>query len=105
MKSLFFGGVHPEGRKELSAAVPLTTAALPAQAAILLRQHVGVPCEPLVAAGDTVCLGQKIGGGDGLCVPVHAPVSGVVEAIEDRPHPSAPPLSSKMISWTPPLPP
>lgn len=87
MKSLFFGGVHPEGRKELSAAVPLTTAALPAQAAILLRQHVGVPCEPLVAAGDTVCLGQKIGGGDGLCVPVHAPVSGVVEAIEDRPHP------------------
>ena len=87
MKSLFFGGVHPEGRKELSAAVPLTTAALPAQAAILLRQHVGVPCEPLVAAGDTVCLGQKIGGGDGLGVPVHAPVSGVVEAIEDRPHP------------------
>ena len=87
MKSLFFGGVHPEGRKELSAAVPLTAAALPAQAAILLRQHVGVPCEPLVAAGDTVCLGQKIGGGDGLCVPVHAPVSGVVEAIEDRPHP------------------
>ncbi len=32
-------------------------------------------------------MGQKIGDGEGLCVPVHAPVSGVVEAIEDRPHP------------------
>ena len=31
MKSLFFGGVHPEGRKELSASAPLTAMALPAQ--------------------------------------------------------------------------
>ena len=87
MKSLFFGGVHPEGRKELSACVPLAAMALPAQAAVLLRQHIGAPCKPLVSVGDTVCMGQKIGDGDGLCVPVHAPVSGVVEAIEDRPHP------------------
>ena len=87
MKSLFFGGVHPAGRKELSAAVPLTAMALPAQAAVLLRQHIGAPCKPLVAVGDAVCVGQKIGDGDGLCVPVHAPVSGVVDAIENRPHP------------------
>ncbi len=88
MKSLFFGGVHPEGRKELSASAPLTAMALPAQAAVPLRQHIGAPCKPLVAVGETVCMGQKIGDGEGLCVPVHAPVSGVVEAIEDRPHPS-----------------
>ena len=87
MKSLFFGGVHPGGHKESSAAVPLTAMALPAQAAVLLRQHIGAPCRPLVAVGDAVRVGQKIGDGDGLCVPVHAPVSGVVEAIEDRPHP------------------
>lgn len=87
MKSLFFGGVHPDGRKELSAAVPLTAMALPAQAAVPLRQHIGAPCKPLVAVGDAVRMGQKIGGGEGLCVPIHAPVSGVVEAIEDRPHP------------------
>ena len=80
MKSLFFGGVHPEGRKELSACVPLAAMALPAQAAVLLRQHIGAPCKPLVSVGDTVCMGQKIGDGEGLCVPVHAPVSGVVEA-------------------------
>ncbi len=88
MKSLFFGGVHPEGRKELSASAPLTAMALPAQVAVPLRQHIGAPCKPLVAVGETVCMGQKIGDGEGLCVPVHAPVSGVVEAIEDRPHPS-----------------
>ncbi len=87
MKSLFFGGVHPEGRKELSACVPLAAMALPAQAAVLLRQHIGAPCKPLVSVGDTVCMGQKIGDGEGLCVPVHAPVSGVVVGIEDRPHP------------------
>jgi len=87
MKSLFFGGVHPEGRKELSASAPLTAMALPAQAAVPLRQHIGAPCKPLVAVGETVCMGQKIGDGEGLCVPVHAPVSGVVEAIEDRHHP------------------
>ena len=87
MKSLFFGGVHPGGHKESSAAVPLTAMALPAQAAVLLRQHIGAPCRPLVAVGDAVRVGQKIGDGEGLCVPVHAPVSGVVEAIEDRPHP------------------
>ena len=87
MKSLFFGGVHPEGRKELSASAPLTAMALPAQVAVPLRQHIGAPCKPLVAVGETVCMGQKIGDGEGLCVPVHAPVSGVVEAIEARPHP------------------
>ena len=87
MKSLFFVGVHPEGRKELSASAPLTAMALPAQVAVPLRQHIGAPCKPLVAVGETVCMGQKIGDGEGLCVPVHAPVSGVVEAIEDRPHP------------------
>lgn len=87
MKSLFFGGVHPEGHKELSASVPLTALAAPALAAVPLRQHIGAPCRSLVAVGDTVCLGQKIGDGDGLCVPVHAPVSGTVVGIEDRPHP------------------
>ena len=91
MKSLLFGGVHPDGRKELSAAVPLTAMALPAQAAVPLRQHIGAPCKPLVAVGDAVRMGQKIGGGEGLCVPIHAPVSGVVEAIEDRPHPGGGP--------------
>ena len=42
-----------------------------------------------LAMGVTVLLGQKIGDGEGLCVPVHASVSGRVVAIERRPHPTA----------------
>jgi electron transport complex protein RnfC len=60
----------------------------PAQVVIPMQQHIGAPCTPLVQVGDTVKLGQKIGDGEGLCVPVHASVSGKVVAIEPRPHTS-----------------
>ena len=84
MKRHFFGGVHPPGHKELSAGSAITPVT-PRQVAVPLRQHIGVPCEPLVAVGEWVLLGQKIGDAEGLCVPVHASVSGVVRAIEPRP--------------------
>ena len=77
MKLPFFGGVHPDGHKDLSAAAPLAAMPPPARVAIPLRQHIGAPCKPLVKAGDAVRMGQKIGDGEGLCVPVHASVSGV----------------------------
>lgn len=59
----------------------------PEMVVIPLLQHIGVPCQSLVEAGDRVNLGQKIGDGPGLCVPVHASVSGRVTAVEPRPHP------------------
>ena len=88
MRKMFFGGVHPEGRKELSAGHVPTPAPIPAQVVIPLLQHIGGSCEPLVKVGDTVKMGQKIGDGEGLCVPVHASVSGTVTAIEKRLHPN-----------------
>lgn len=87
MKRLFFGGVHPADRKELTSNKGLIPLKSPESVVIPLRQHIGVPCKPLVKIGDQVSMGQKIGDGEGLCVPVHASVSGVVTAIEDRPHP------------------
>ena len=60
----------------------------PKQVVIPMQQHIGAPCTPLVQAGDRVLRGQKIGDGEGLCVPVHASVSGTVIAIEPRPHTS-----------------
>ena len=86
MKRLFFGGVHPADKKELSANVELIITNEPKQVTIPMSQHIGAPCEPLVAVGDTVKKGQKIGDGKGLCVPVHASVSGKVVAIEPRHH-------------------
>ena len=88
MKHLFFGGIHPKYNKEMSTGVTDFQKVLPQQVVIPMVQHIGVPCKPLVAVGDRVLLGQKIGDGEGLCVPVHASVSGTVEAIEERPHPN-----------------
>lgn len=87
MKHLFFGGIHPNDRKELSAGSDLVADLKPAQVTISMSQHIGVPCQPLVAVGDLVKKGQKIGDGEGLCVPVHASVSGKVIAVEKRRHP------------------
>ena len=88
MKHLFFGGIHPQYNKEMSTKVIELHTINPKQVVIPMQQHIGAPCTPLVKVGDHVLRGQKIGDGEGLCVPVHASVSGVVTAIETRPHPT-----------------
>lgn len=88
MKRFFSGGIHPSDRKELSAGAVPSVITPPKQVVVPLQQHIGAPCEPQVTVGSRVLRYQKIGDGEGLCVPVHAPVSGVVTAIEPRPHPS-----------------
>ena len=92
MKHLFFGGIHPKYNKEMSTTSVDFCAVKPRQVVIPLLQHIGAPCLPLVQVGDRVLRGQKIGDGEGLCVPVHASVSGKVVAIEPRPH-----ISGRMI--------
>ena len=86
MKRLFFGGIHPKYNKEMSTGITDFLSVKPAQVVIPLQQHIGAPCTPLVQVGDKVLRYQKIGDGEGLCVPVHASVSGTVVAIEPRPH-------------------
>ena len=88
MKRLFFGGIHPKYNKEMSKTVTDFLTIIPKQVVIPMQQHIGAPCQPLVAVGERVLKGQKIGDGEGLCVPVHASVSGTVIAIEPRPHTS-----------------
>ncbi len=88
MNKLFFGGIHPKYNKEMSTKITEFITITPKQVVIPLRQHIGAPCKPLVQVGDHVLRGQKIGDGEGLCVPVHASVSGTVVAIEPRPHTS-----------------
>ena len=87
MARSFFGGVHPKGFKELSCEAPIVPLR-PKLVSIAMSQHIGKPCTPLVKVGDRVTLGQKIGDGQGLCVPVHASVSGTVVAVEMRPTPA-----------------
>ena len=88
MKPLFFGGIHPKYNKEMSTQVTTFHTIEPKVLVIPMQQHIGAPCTPLVQVGDKIRKGQKIGDGEGLCVPVHASVSGTVIAVEPRPHTS-----------------
>ena len=82
----FFGGVHPAGNKSFARDAAIQFFPEPDILVIPMSQHIGAPCKPLVKKGDTVTAGQKIGDNQGLCVPVHSPVSGKVKAVEMRPH-------------------
>lgn len=97
MKHLFYGGVHPADKKALSAGLALKKIEEPKQVIIPMSQHIGAPATPLVAVGDVVKKGQKIGDGEGLCVPVHASVSGKVVAVEPRRHPNGKMVTSIII--------
>ena len=97
MKRLFFGGIHPKYNKEMSTTVTTFHSITPKQVVIPMQQHIGAPCTPMVSVGDKVLRGQKIGDGEGLCVPVHASVSGTVVAIEPRPHTSGRMVNSVVI--------
>ena len=82
----FFGGVHPKENKKYAEDKPVQFFPEADILVIPMQQHIGAPCQPLVKKGDIVTMGQKIGDGQGLCVPVHASVSGKVKAVEMRPH-------------------
>ncbi len=97
MKRLFFGGIHPHDGKAMSTRSAELSEIIPSQVVIPLRQHIGAPCKPLVSVGERVLVGQKIGDGDGLCVPVHASVAGKVIAIEPRPNTNASEVESIVI--------
>ena len=82
----FFGGIHPPENKFYAEKCPVQSFPEPDVLVVPMSQHIGAPCQPLVKKGDIVTKGQKIGDNQGLCVPVHAPVSGKVKAVENRPH-------------------
>ena len=82
----FFGGVHPKENKSYARDSAVQEFPEPDIVIIPMAQHIGAPCKPLVKKNDLVTVGQKIGDNQGLCVPVHASVSGKVKAVEARPH-------------------
>lgn len=82
----FFGGVHPKENKWYACDKETVTFPEPDLLIIPMSQHIGAPCKPLVKKGDLVTVGQKIGDNQGLCVPVHASVSGKVKSVEMKPH-------------------
>jgi Na+-translocating ferredoxin:NAD+ oxidoreductase subunit C len=78
----FKGGVHPGHFKSATEKKPVVPAKAPAVVIIPMSQHIGAPCEPLVAVGDEVKMGQKVGDSKGfVSAPVHSSVSGKVVQI------------------------
>ena len=93
----FFGGIHPKENKHYACSRAVQVFPEPDLLVIPMQQHIGAPCKPLVKKGDPVTVGQKIGDNQGLCVPVHASVSGTVKAVEPRPHTSGTMVMSVVI--------
>ena len=83
-----FGGIHPKENKHYAQNCPVQVFPEPDILVIPMVQHIGAPCQPCVKKGDRVLVGQMLGDNQGLCVPVHSPVSGTVKAVEPRPHTS-----------------
>lgn len=80
------GGIHPPENKHQSLTLPIGELPIPEKLVVPLSQHIGAPASPCVVVGDSVLKGQKIATTAGpISVAVHAPTSGTISAIEERP--------------------
>lgn len=81
----FKGGIHPFEGKELSENKPVKMFTPTGEMVFPMSQHIGAPATPLVAKGDQVLAGQKIGESSGfVSANIISSVSGTVKAIEPR---------------------
>ncbi len=95
----FHGGVHPPFHKDDSNQEPITFAGIPSELVLPLQQHIGVEADPIVDVGDIITKGQLIASisSMGLSANIHAPTSGKISAIEERPLPHISGLSGLCI--------
>lgn len=100
LKTFNRGGVHPPDGKALAKDKPIKEL-LPKEGSLLVfpvSQHIGAPCEPVVAKGDKVLAGQKIAEAGGfVSAPVFSSVSGTVKDIKPMNTPSGAMVKSIII--------
>ena len=81
----FRGGVHPYEGKDLSKDLPIKEVMPKGDMVFPMSQHIGAPATPIVAKGDKVLVGQKIGEASGfISANICSSVSGTVKAVEPR---------------------
>ncbi|HDY84577.1 MAG TPA: RnfABCDGE type electron transport complex subunit C, partial [Methylophaga sp.] len=95
----FPGGLKLNGQKKRSTQVAIRKMPLSNKLILPLQQHIGEASTPIVAVGDKVLKGQKIANAEGhVSVPLHAPTSGTIIAIDEQPIPHPSGLSALCIS-------
>ena len=83
----FVGGTHPAENKNLTEDSKIYPGPTVKEVAVMLSQHIGAACQPLVRKGNMVQAGQKIGDSDAfVSAPVHSPINGKVKEISLRSH-------------------
>lgn len=86
MQTLTFKrGVHPPDEKQLTAdkAIKVILPKENSEMFFPMSQHIGAPCEPIVAVGDYVKVGQKIAeSGAFVSSPIFSSISGTVKEIK-----------------------
>jgi electron transport complex protein RnfC len=84
------GGVHPPESKALSEHLAIETMPIPEEVDVLLVQHFGAPCKPLVGKKDKVSEGDVIGEVEGgLGASIHASVSGTIKSLGSAASPAS----------------
>lgn len=84
-RSTFPGGIHTYDGKELSKDKPINVLLPKGDLVFPMSQHIGAPAKPVVAKGDKVLVGQRIGEATGfISADVLSSVSGTVKAIEKK---------------------
>lgn len=87
-RGTFRHGVHPPEFKDFSSGVPIRRMPFPETLVLPMRQHAGAPARPLVARGDRVERGDKVGEAQGfVSAPVHASAAGTVREVRLWRHP------------------
>lgn len=96
------GGVHPLESKALTEHSSVEILPTPQELEILLTQHFGVPCKPIVKKKDLVVEGDLIGEVEkGLGANIHASVTGKVKNIGASAHPISISVPSVIIETDP----
>lgn len=81
----FRGGIHMYDGKDLSKDKPTQVLLPKGDLVFPMSQHIGAPAKPIVAVGDKVLVGQRIGEASAfVSAHVISSVSGTVKAVEKR---------------------
>ena len=100
------GGIHPDEHKELTEGLAIEVMPPPSQVVLPLSMHFGAIAKPTVKKKQEVQEGEEIAVVEkALGASIHSSVTGVVRAIEPRPHPTMVRCDAVIIDRDPEAPP